>query len=335
METSELLKIWEENDREMYTEEAFEAIKQILKERNNKLPVQKKQKENNNYSFWEFDFNTGKDTFRKKFQEGYKWKDQNEFYSDFSNSLMGKRDAWAWVYGLIVPSIAIILTIMQLKEMSKMSIPKYILNAFYSYHEISIVIICFISLFYFFGKLWARKAMYAIPFILALIFYLTMDGKLRSDAISDVIARIIGFSIIGLIIYFFASQSVGNRAFFRIPISNIEVKKYWMSKSNNQAILSAWLALLFPLLIGGGVFPLLQSITGFELSRLMWSIVSSCLMISGVFFIIRLAINARKKVNYDAVPPIGGERYANIAIILTSIWVLILLYFVGYSLIDG
>jgi len=40
-ETEELINIWEENDREAYSEEAFEAIKQVLLERVSELPSQK------------------------------------------------------------------------------------------------------------------------------------------------------------------------------------------------------------------------------------------------------------------------------------------------------
>jgi membrane-associated HD superfamily phosphohydrolase len=39
--TEELLKIWEENNREEYSDEAFEAIKQLLTERGITLPPQK------------------------------------------------------------------------------------------------------------------------------------------------------------------------------------------------------------------------------------------------------------------------------------------------------
>ncbi|NCO68443.1 MAG: hypothetical protein COY75_01580 [Nitrospirae bacterium CG_4_10_14_0_8_um_filter_41_23] len=40
--TEELLKIWEGNNKEQYSEEAFEAIKQLLIERGAALPPQKK-----------------------------------------------------------------------------------------------------------------------------------------------------------------------------------------------------------------------------------------------------------------------------------------------------
>jgi len=39
--TEYLIKIWEENDREEWAEDAFEAIEQILKERGEALPLQK------------------------------------------------------------------------------------------------------------------------------------------------------------------------------------------------------------------------------------------------------------------------------------------------------
>jgi len=40
-ETDELLKIWEENDRNMWTETAFQAIYKILQERLGSVPTQK------------------------------------------------------------------------------------------------------------------------------------------------------------------------------------------------------------------------------------------------------------------------------------------------------
>lgn len=45
METAELLKIWEENDKELYSEDAFVAVKKILEGRGEKLPAQKERKE--------------------------------------------------------------------------------------------------------------------------------------------------------------------------------------------------------------------------------------------------------------------------------------------------
>jgi chaperonin cofactor prefoldin len=42
-ETNDLLSIWEKNDREEWTEEAFDAIREILYERTGNLPAQKEQ----------------------------------------------------------------------------------------------------------------------------------------------------------------------------------------------------------------------------------------------------------------------------------------------------
>lgn len=43
--SEELLKIWEENDRSQWTDEAFEAVKQILLERGRQLPPQSTARE--------------------------------------------------------------------------------------------------------------------------------------------------------------------------------------------------------------------------------------------------------------------------------------------------
>jgi hypothetical protein len=45
MQTLELLKIWQDNDKEQYSEDAFEAVKQLLEDRGEKLPPQKEGKE--------------------------------------------------------------------------------------------------------------------------------------------------------------------------------------------------------------------------------------------------------------------------------------------------
>lgn len=45
METAELLKIWEVNDKEQYSEEALAAVKQLLEARGEKLPLQRGSEE--------------------------------------------------------------------------------------------------------------------------------------------------------------------------------------------------------------------------------------------------------------------------------------------------
>jgi hypothetical protein len=67
METGQLRKIWEDNDKDQYSEEAFRAVKEILQERGERLPDQHDSKARS----------SGKDTgdfdLKPKLARGFLW----------------------------------------------------------------------------------------------------------------------------------------------------------------------------------------------------------------------------------------------------------------------
>lgn len=172
-----------------------------------------------------------------------------EFYSDFRKSLMGKRDGWTWFYGIVTPLIVISFAIYEIVTVANSSVPKRVLEAFYLYEAFVIVIVSVVFLSFFFKKLWARKAVYAAPFVISFLFFLIMHNIFEEDAIIKVTSQTIGRSIIPLIVFYFATQSIGNRAFFSLPINDKEIRNYWLLHSNKQARLAAILSIFLSLMI--------------------------------------------------------------------------------------
>jgi len=332
--TEELLDIIEENNRDEWSEQAFEAMRRILKTRDVKPPSPLEE-----ISLAKEEITSAKEDtvsaemFTKKLKEGYKWETQHHFYSDFHNSLMGKLDVWAWIYGIVYPILFIALAHFNLNEISDLSITEHIKNSFYLKNAIAVFTVVVGSLSFFFRQIWARKFMYFIPFILPFVFYLIMADKLSPDAVRQNAFSTIGNSIIPLIIYYFATNSTRNRLFFRLQVSESKIIKYWMVYSNKQANQSAWLSFLSPLFICG-VFFAIDSIIGFELSRVTRYIILALLVISAMLPIIWFATKAIKKVNLDKVPPVGGKANAIFAIVIASIWIVVFLFIVSSAITD-
>jgi len=192
-----------------------------------------------------------------------------------------------------------------------------IVNSFYMYNCAMVATVGIICLSFFFGKRWARKLMYAIPFIGAGLFYVTVGYKINPDAASEIIGQKIGSSIIPLTIYYFATRSVSNKVFFHIPISEADLKKYWSNISNktaNASLLVGLFALFCPI---AAVIAL-----GLQVKESK-AVVLGLNSIIGIVAIIGLilGIKAFKKVDLNSIPPVGGRNRAIFGAVVSSIWI--------------
>lgn len=309
--TEELLKIWQENDREQWSEEVFEAIRQLLLERGEHLPPRPSPEKGRKKT------NRRKDNIYKDIKAGRKWESHADFYKDLHESLLGKRDGWTYFYGLVTPIAVIFVALLELDSLTKYSLPERIVNSFYMYNCAMVATVGIICLSFFFGKRWARKLMYAIPFIGAGLFYVTVGYKINPDAASEIIGQKIGSSIIPLTIYYFATRSVSNKVFFHIPISEADLKKYWSNISNKTANASLLVGLFAPFLPIAAVIALGLQV---KESKAVALGLNSIIVIVAIIGLI-LGIKAFKKVDLNSIPPVGGRNRAIFGAVVSSIWI--------------
>lgn len=308
--TEELLKIWKENDREQYSEEAFEAVKQILEERKRTVRPHVSVSE---ASGEETDLKT-KNNVYKKIRSGYKWNSADEFYANFKDSLSGKRDDWTWFFGIIIPFIQIVVTIYFCFFSQTISLlPHEVKSRIYIVFFLYLAILLAVSLSFFRGKLWARKAYYTVPFIYALIYYVAMYDILGEKVVTQEIGKELAYSFWGLLFYTAIIRSTRNKLFFKLPVSDISIKKYWLAYSNKLARVVCYCAILHFLF---SIFFVLILEDASDLNVKSVSFKALLIIFIGVLLaiIVKYSIKARNRSNLDAIPPIGGKNYANAAI---------------------
>ena len=195
------------------------------------------------------------------------------------------------------------------------------MEAFYTYDGIYITAVLIVCLSFFFGQRWARKAMFALPFVAAIAFNVIMDGILTSQAKSQMTGQIIGGSIIGFFVYAaIISSSVPNKAFFKIPVDEKAIAKYWGAVSNKYARYAAIVGMFFPLLVAGLMIPL-TSVDIIDKGSIVAKGVATVSFVISCGFVGWLCIKAFKNYAPNDIPPIQGRGYAVFGLVAAIAWV--------------
>ena len=277
--------------------------------------------------------------FAKKIIEGYRWETSHDFYSDYHKSISGKRDLWGWIYGIISPIIFIFLSVSEISELKDIyvytygqSIPEDVLKSLYQSAAIANLITVIVCLCFFFGKRWTRKVYYFLPIIRYAVGCIILNGKIELNNTSLLFSaensyEAICGSIIPLFIYFLATRTVSHRLFFQLHVHDQDIKEFWMRHSNKKANQALWFAVLYPFLIGIVILIFKSKIAA------VYPSVSITVMGGFIVSIILLntwmVIKARKEINLDTAPPIDGKGNIILAIGVTSLWIIAILFLVA------
>lgn len=257
----------------------------------------------------------------RKIKSGYKWADKKEFFQDYYKSMEGKRDGWAWFYGLGTPLLFVIIAVYEYSSLQDQSIPKRVLDAFVTWDMVSLCMVLLVCIPFFTGQKWSRTAMYFLPVGIAISFNIIMDDILISSAKSQLTGEIIGRSIIGLLVYAaITSSSVPNKAFFRIPCAQNKIERYWNAVSNKYARYAAIVGIFFPLAFMALIIP----ITSFEIIEKGSIVAKTLVFVSFVIscgFVGWLCKKAFKNYAPEVIPPITGRGYAVLGIVAALAWV--------------
>ena len=243
--------------------------------------------------------------------------------------MTGKRDFWAWYYGLLVPVEFAFLYITEIYQIKKDPELQYILNSYYLYAGIFIGFYLLIGLSFFLGQTWARKTYYFIPIVNVILLSFTMASKVSPNDITIQIGEIIIGSIIPLIFYYITTNTLRNRLFFRLQVPEWKLREHWLKYSNRRANQSFWFALLYPGITSFLIIFLNNLIilnNPLIYSEFLISLMERGLIVIGGIAIICFANRARKNVNLNARPPINGKGEAIFAIIVVSLWTSFILY---------
>lgn len=248
----------------------------------------------------------GKSEIDRKIELGHRWSDKSEFFRDYYESMKGKRDAFSWWVGLIVPIGVISSAVLEYKQLKEQSVPAEVLQALWNIDAYYLVVVLVVCLSFFFRQRWARYAAFAVPFIGAILTHLEMSRILRPEAISQLIGSQLGAAFWWLLLYTaMINASVPNKAFFGIPVNENAIEKYWGAVSNRWARYAALVGFVFPWVI----FALADRRTGAILAL-------ACCGLAGW-----LSLKAFKNYSPNSVPPILGRGYAVFGLLAALGWV--------------
>jgi hypothetical protein len=206
-----------------------------------------------------------------------------DYLEAFRRKYWGKRDAWAWLMGL-----GAVGHVVEVGQNVASGQPLFIpMNV-----AVGAAQVC-----YFLGPRWARALIF-VPVVGIALTPLVALLAVPSDAVgmgvvsaalTDVIFRPLVPGLICLAIFL----STRNQLFFRVPVSQVKLKKAWDLYSNNTIVRVGFLLSLVGVLVPGlGVPGLVLSWVGLT------------------------------RVDPDAFPPIGGRRRAIAGIVLGAVGVL-------------
>jgi hypothetical protein len=157
----------------------------------------------------------------------------------FKAELWGKRDGWAWLFGLgglfnVLSAVGLMGLVTQAK--GPVSVAVWIAP-----------VICFIGaavqIAYFMGVRWARAAVVALPLV----------GMLATGANPNpgAAAGVAGFQFFGFLIALAIYFDTRNKLFFKIDVPEDKLRKLWDRSRNNMIASTACVLSLLGLIVPG------------------------------------------------------------------------------------
>lgn len=171
-----------------------------------------------------------------------------DYLEAFRLKYWGRRDVWAWLIGVMallngVGAVGLLVQQSWLEAGSSL-------------------LFAAVGGFYFFGQIWARVALFALPVLsaLSLVAALPEDMELGGPGL---VGTMLGRSLIPLAILVGMFRDTRNQLFFKLPVPREKLQRAWDLLANNSVARAGFLLSLLGLVVPGvAVLGLVLAIVG-------------------------------------------------------------------------
>jgi hypothetical protein len=162
----------------------------------------------------------------------------------------GKRDGWAWLIGVgaLLNGVGSIGQVVQESWLE----------------AASSLMFAAVGGCYFFGQVWARVALFALPVLSAVVVVAAMPEEMEANG-PVVVGVVMGRSLIPLAVLAAMFLDTRNKLFFKLPVSQEKLQRAWDLYANNRMARAGFLLSFLGLVVPGvAVVALVLSIVGLQ-----------------------------------------------------------------------